>query len=129
MGSKTGGRPSQSLGWCGVGSTRVGIPVGCVLADANRHDCPLLRPTSQKPTRFGSDLPDQITVHLDTGQDFSPTRELSAERGCHAVTGPQGTPLPAGTRWVTEAFIALADAVIIPRRLLAQAWTTHRGGT
>lgn len=66
----------------------------------------------------------------------------------------KGTPLQAGARWVIErtnswhnrgfhklaycterrtrvieAFIALANAVIIVRRLLRTAWTTHRWDT
>ena len=66
----------------------------------------------------------------------------------------KGFPLQAGARWVIErtnswhnrgfkklaicterrgsvidAFIALANAVIITRRLLAEAWTTHRWDT
>lgn len=42
-----------------------GIPLGCVLIGANRHDSPLLRPTLEKLSRFGVDLPGAITVHLD----------------------------------------------------------------
>ena len=76
------------------------------------------------------------------------------ELGCDAVISKQGTPLQAGARWVVErtnswhnrgfknlhvcterrtrlieAFIALANAVIILRRLLRTAWTTHRWDT
>lgn len=131
-----------------------GIPLGCVVAGANRHDSPLLRPTLEKLGRFGFDLPGQITVHLDAGYDSSATRDLLDELGCEAVISPKGTPLQAGIRWVIErtnswhnrgfrklaicterrtrvieAFIALANAVIITRRLLAQAWMTHRWDT
>jgi hypothetical protein len=67
------------------------------------------------------------------------------------VISVKGFPLQAGARWVVErtnswhnrgfrklaictercsrvieAFIALANAVIITRRLIAQAWITHR---
>jgi hypothetical protein len=34
-----------------------GIPLGCVVAPANRHDSPLLRPTLEKLGRSGFDLP------------------------------------------------------------------------
>lgn len=34
-----------------------GIPLGCVVASANRHDSPLLRPTLEKLGRFGSTCP------------------------------------------------------------------------
>lgn len=43
-----------------------GIPVGCVTAGANRHDSPLLRPTLERLSRFGYQLPEQITVHLES---------------------------------------------------------------
>ena len=128
-----------------------GIPLGCVVAPANRHDSPLLRPTLEKLSRFGFWLPEQITVHLDAGYDSKVSRELLEELGCDAVISRKGFPLQAGARWVVErtnswhnrgfkklaicterrtrvidAFIALANAVIITRRLLAEAWTTHR---
>src|SRR5512144_969054 len=53
-----------------------GIPLGCVVAPANRHDSPLLRPTLERLSRFGFDLPDEI--------------------GCGAVISARGTPLQAG---------------------------------
>jgi len=133
----------------------LGIPLGCVVAPANRHDSPLLRPTLEKLARFehhlGVGLPEQITVHLDAGYDSTKTRDLLTELGCQAVISVKGTPLQAGARWVVErtnawhnrgfkklhvcterrtrvieAFIALANAVIIVRRLLRITWTTHR---
>ncbi len=48
-----------------------GIPLGAVVAGANRHDSPLLRPTLERLRRF-DDLPDRITVHLDAGHDSRP---------------------------------------------------------
>ena len=132
-----------------------GIPLGCVIAPANRHDSPLLRPTLAKLARFdeglGVGLPDRITVHLDAGYDSAKTRDLLHELGCGSVISIKGFPLQAGARWVVErtnswhnrgfrrlaictdrhdrvidAFISLANAVIITRRLIAQAWFTHR---
>ena len=132
-----------------------GIPLGCVIAPANRHDSPCLRPTLELLSRFeicfGLGLPDDITVHLDAGYDSAVTRSLLDELGCDGVISVKGFPLQAGRRWVVErtnswhnrgfkklaicterrgrvidAFIALANAVIITRRLLAEAWTTHR---
>ena len=132
-----------------------GIPLGCVVAPANRHDSPLLRPSLEKlarfECRFGVGLPDQITVHLDAGYDSVKTRDLLDELGCEAVISKKGFPLQAGARWVVErtnswhnrgfkklavcterrarvieAFIALANAVIIIRRLIRTAWTSHR---
>ncbi|MFT3874189.1 MAG: IS5 family transposase [Nocardioides sp.] len=132
-----------------------GIPIGCVVAGAHRNDSPLLRPTLERLARFdeglGVGLPEDITVHLDAGYDSGKTRELLEELGCHGVISAKGTPLQADQRWVVErtnswhnrgfkklticaerrarvieAFIALANAVIITRRLLAEAWLTHR---
>ena len=131
-----------------------GIPIGCVVAGANRHDSPLLRPTLDKLGRFGFDLPEAITVHLDAGYDSKKTRSLLEELGCDGVISTKGEPLQAGARWVVErtnswhnrgfkkltlcterrarvveAFIALANAVIIVRRLIRQAWTSYRWDT
>lgn len=131
-----------------------GIPLGCVAAPANRNDSLLLRPTLEKLSRFGFHLPEQITVHLDAGYDSAKTRGLLTELGCDWEISSHGEPLQAGARWVVErtnawhtrgfkkllvcterradvndAFIALANAVIIIRRLIRQAWTTHRWDT
>lgn len=131
-----------------------GIPIGCVIAGANRNDSPLLRPTLEKLGRFGVYLPEQITVHLDAGYDSAKTRELLEILGCDHVISTKGEPLQVGARWVVErtnswhnrgfkkllvcterkesvieAFIALANAVIIVRRLVRQAWTSYRWDT
>jgi transposase len=131
-----------------------GIPLGCVIAGANCHDSPLLAPTLDKLGRFGFDLPERITVHLDAGYDSHKTRDLLDTLGCDYVISKKGEPLQAGARWVVErtnswhtrgfrklqictevrtrviaAFIALAGAIITTRRLIRQAWTTHRWNT
>lgn len=128
-----------------------GIPLGCVVAGANCHDSPLLAPTLERLSRFGFDLPDRITVHLDAGYDSGKTRELLDTLGCQWVISKKGTPLQTGARWVVErtnawhnrgfrklqictevrtrvidAFIALAAAIIITRRLIREAWTRYR---
>ena len=79
-----------------------GIPLGCVAAGANCHDSPLLAPTLEKLGRFGFNLPEQITVHLDAGYDSGKTRDLLATLGCDAVISTRGEPLQAGARWVVE---------------------------
>lgn len=128
-----------------------GIPIGIVIAGAHRNDSPLLAPTLETLSRFGFDLPEKITVHLDAGYDSGKTRDLLTVLGCDHRISLKGFPLQAGARWVIErtnswhnrgfkklatcterrtrvieAFIALANAVIITRRLIAEAWTTHR---
>lgn len=128
-----------------------GIRLGCVATGANRHNSPLLAPTLEKLARFGFDLPEQITVHLDAGYDSRATRDLLDELGCDYVISKKGTPLQTGARWIIErtnswhnrgfhklhictevrtrvidAFIALANAVIITRRLIREAWTRYR---
>lgn len=130
-----------------------GIPLGTVVAAANRHDSPLLRPTMETLSRFGFDLPERITVHLDAGYDSKATRQLLEELGCDGEIAAKGMPAPIQNtkRWVVErtnswhnrgfkklavctekrtrvieAFIGLANAIIVTRRLLREAWTRHR---
>ncbi|MEU9191046.1 IS5 family transposase [Streptomyces sp. NPDC048484] len=131
-----------------------GIPLGRVLAGANRHDSPLLAPTLDRLEDLGP-LPDDITVHLDAGYDSDKTRTLLDERGLHGRIAHKGekAPIQARQRWhverthawqnafhrlarcyerratVIDAFFDLADAIITVRSLIRQAWTTHRWGT
>ena len=79
-----------------------GIPIGCVIAGANRNDSPLLALTLEKLSRFGFHLPAQITVHVDAGYDSSKTRELIEILGCDHVISTKGKPLQAGARWAVE---------------------------
>lgn len=131
-----------------------GIPLGRVLAGANRHDSPLLGPTLDHLDTLGP-LPSDITVHLDAGYDSGKTRALLAERGLHGEIAHKGekAPIQATHRWhvertnawhnafnrlqrcyerrehVINAFFDLADAIITLRRLIRCAWTTHRWDT
>ena len=128
-----------------------GIPLGRVLAPANRHDSPLLAPTLDKLAQIGP-LPDDITVHLDAGYDSQKTRDELAGRSLTGEIAHKGgkAPIQAGQRWqvertnswhngfnrlqrcyerkedVIDAFFDLADAIITVRRLIRQAWTTFR---
>lgn len=139
-------------------SDGTGIPLGCVVAPANRHASVFLRSTLEKLARFETriavGLPQDITVHLDAGFDSIKTRDLLDELGCDTEISSKGFPLQAGRHWVIErtnswhnrgfgkvaicteqrtrvidAFVALANAVIVLRRLLPEAWTTHRWDT
>lgn len=130
-----------------------GIPLGCVVTGANRHDSPFLRPTLEKLGRFELALPEQITVHLDAGYDSTVTRKLLAEFGCEWRIQPKGVGIPINhtRRWVVEpanswysrgfnftlscterravvinSLIALMTAIIVIRRLNREAWTSQR---
>ncbi|MEU6325582.1 IS5 family transposase [Streptomyces sp. NPDC047009] len=128
-----------------------GIPLGRVLAGANRHDSPLLAPTLDLLDDLGP-LPDDITVHLDAGYDSDRTRTELTARGFHGRIAHKGekAPIQASQRWhverthawqnafhrlarcyerratVINAFFDLADTIITVRNLIRRAWTTHR---
>jgi transposase len=128
-----------------------GIPLGRVLAGANRHDSPLLAQTLDLLEGLGP-LPDDVTVHLDAGYDSDKTRALLAERGLHGRIAHKGekAPVQASRRWyverthawqnsfqrlarcyerravVIDAFFDLADTVITVRSVIRRAWMTHR---
>jgi transposase len=127
-----------------------GIPLGRVLAPANRHDSPLLAATLDKLDDIGP-LPGDITVHLDAGYDSQKTRDELAGRGMTGENARKGSkaPIQAGQRWlertnawhnnftrlqrcyerdedVIDAFFDLADAIITVRRLIREAWTLYR---
>jgi len=131
-----------------------GIPLGRVLAGANRHDSPLLAPTLDKLDDLGP-LPDDITVHLDSGYDSDKTRDELTRRGLRAQIAHKGekAPIQASQRWhiertnawhnalnrlqrcyehrehVINALFDLADAIITVRSLIRKAWTLYRWNT
>jgi transposase len=128
-----------------------GIPLGRILAGANRHDSPLLAPTLDLLEGLGP-LPDQVTVHLDAGYDSKKTRTTLAARGLSGRIARKGVkaPIQASRRWhverthawqnaytrlarcheqrttVIDAYFDLADTIITLRSLIRRAWTTHR---
>jgi transposase len=128
-----------------------GIPLGRVLAPANRHDSPLLAPTLDELDGIGP-LPDDITVHLDAGYASQKTRDELASRGMAGEIARKGdkAPIQAGERWhvertnawhnsfnklqrcyerkekVINAFFDLGDAIITVRRLIRESWTLYR---
>ncbi|MEU1238475.1 IS5 family transposase [Micromonospora aurantiaca] len=131
-----------------------GIPLGRVLAGANRHDSPLLEPTLDRLDDLGP-LPDDITVHLDAGYDSAATRTLLHTRELTGDIARKGVkaPVQATQRWhiertnawhnafnrlqrcyerkkdVINAFFDLADAIITVRSLIRQAWILYRWKT
>jgi hypothetical protein len=80
-----------------------GIPLGRVLAGAQRHDSPLLAPTLDLLDDLGP-LPEDITVHLDAGYDSGKTRDTLADRGLSGEIARKGekAPIQAGRRWHVE---------------------------
>jgi hypothetical protein len=76
-----------------------GMPLGRVLAGANRHDSPLLAPTLDRLDELGP-LPEDITVHPDSGYDSGKTRDTLAERGLRGQIAHNGekAPIQAGRR-------------------------------
>jgi transposase len=131
-----------------------GIPLGRVLAPANRHDSVLLASTLDKLDEI-SPLPEEITVHLDAGYDSQKTRAELESRSLHGEIAHKGekAPIQAGKRWpvertnswhnnfnklqrcyerdenVIDAFFDLADTIITLRRLIREAWTLYRWDT
>ena len=128
-----------------------GIPLGRVLAPANRHDSPLLAPTLDKLAQIGP-LPDDITVHLDAGYDSQKTRDELAGRAMTGEIAHKGdkAPIQARQRWhvertnswhngfnrlqrcyerkvdIIDAFFDLADAIITLCSMIRQSWTFYR---
>ena len=90
-----------------------GIPLGRVLAPANRHDSPLLAATLDKLDDIRP-LPGDITVHLDAGYDSQKTRDELASRGMTGKSpiraiSPRSRPGSAGT----------SSRMVQPRSLLS----------
>ncbi|GAA1866458.1 IS5 family transposase [Brevibacterium marinum] len=133
-----------------------GLPIGVVLAGANRHDSPLLRPTVECLSRFGFFLPERIRIDLDSGYDSQVTRNLLSEFGCEWRISPKGAFIEINhtRRWTIErtnswhtrgfrllhvvldrvdrvqhAWASLANAVIVLKRLLQMSWTQCRWTT
>lgn len=133
-----------------------GLPIGVVLAGANRHDSPLLEPSLDTLGRFGFDLPERIQVDLDAGYDSHTTRDLLTRKGCEWKISPKGTYIQINhtRRWMVEranswhtrgfgilqvildrgepvqqAWTCLANAIIVLRRLLKEAWPRFRWPT
>jgi hypothetical protein len=81
----------------------VGIPLAALPAPANRRDDGLLAATLDAIGLLGP-LPQRPTVHLDTGYDYQPCRQVLSERGMAGEIATRGKPAPvqAGKRWPVE---------------------------
>lgn len=80
-----------------------GVPLGIVVAGANRPDSPLLAPTLMALRVWGAD-PAETTVHLDRGYDSGVTRAVLDGLGVAGAIACKGVPAPVqvGKRWVVE---------------------------
>jgi IS5 family transposase len=131
-----------------------GIPLGVVQAPANRNDSPLLASTLDSLADRALP-PGETTVHLDRGYDSGKTRTELDRRGMASCIAKLGKPAPlrATSRWVVERtnawhnafkklawcterrgmvirfYVALANAIIIVRRLVREAWKRYRWDT
>jgi transposase len=128
-----------------------GIPLAVLAAPANHRDDGLLAATLDALGLVGP-LPPHPRVHLDAGYDWTPCRQILAERGMVGQIATRGVPAPiqVGRRWVIERthawgnqygklrwcterrrlvvefWLALANAAIVVGRLLRRAWTHYR---
>lgn len=128
-----------------------GIPLGTIMAPANRHDSPLLGATLDTLKELGK-LPDRAKVHLDRAYDSAATREKLATRFLFGEISQKGKPaaVQAGLRWVVERtnswsnahkklvwctercgrvidfWVAFSDVVIVVRRLIREGWMRYR---
>jgi IS5 family transposase len=154
-GGEKAGRNPVDRGKLGVKRSTIvdakGIPLGAVVAPANRHDSPLLDKTLDVLGELGP-LPEQISVHLDRGYDSRSTREKLQHRNLLAAISEKGKPAPlqATRRWVVERtsswhnahkklvwcterrgriidfWVAFSEVVIIVRRLIRGGWAHYR---
>lgn len=99
-GEKPGGQGKRGVKRSSVVDAR-GIPLGSLIAPANRHDSPLLEATLDTLEPLAQ-LPDRASVHLDRAFDSKVTRRLLEERGLVGVISEKGkrAPLTAGLRWL-----------------------------
>ncbi len=154
-GGEKAGRSPVDRGKGGVKRSTVvdarGIPLGTVVAPANRHDSPLLEATLDALGPLG-ELPDRANVHLDRAYDSAATRRKLADRWLVGEISEKGKPAPlkAGKRWVVERtnswhnahkklvwcteregavidfWVAFSDVVISVRSLIREGWRRYR---
>jgi len=129
-----------------------GLPLGIVSAGANRHDSPLLDPTIENMKQQVGPLPDKPVMHLDSGYDGQPSRDVLTNHDMIGEIAKKGIPSPiqVGKRWVVERthswmnnygklrrctdrdativdfYLHLAAAFVTVRCLIQAARHTHR---
>jgi transposase len=154
-GGEMAGRNPVDRGKRGIKRSMVvdacGIPLGTVIAPANRHDSRLLADTLDTTQRLGP-LPDQASVHLDHAYDSGATRQKLAARRLRPEISEKGKPgaVTATKRWVVERtsswqnahkklvwctekqgrvidfWVAFSEVIVIVRRTIREAWSRYR---
>lgn len=133
-------------------SDATGVPLGIVSAGANRHDSPLLAPTIEDMKHQVGPLPEKPVMHLDSGYDGKPSRDVLTDHDMIGEIAKKGIPSPiqVGKRWVVERthswmnnygklrrctdrdativdfYLHLAAAFVTVRCLIQAARHTHR---
>jgi hypothetical protein len=154
-GGEMAGRSPVDRGKGGIKRSMVvdacGIPLGIVIAPANRHDSLLLDDTLNTLQPLG-ELADRTSVHLDRAYDSDTTRQKLAARGLRAEISEKSKPalITATKRWAVERtsswhnahkklvwcterkgqvidfWVTFSEVIIIVRRLIRKAWTHYR---
>ena len=132
-----------------------GVPLGIVSAGANRHDSPLLDPTIENTKQQVGPLPKKPVMHLDSGYDGKPSRDVLTAHDMVGEIAKKGipTPIQVGKRWVVERthswmnnygklrrctdrdgiivdfYLHLAAAFVTVRALIREARTHYRWDT
>jgi Transposase DDE domain len=71
-----------------------GVPLGIASAGANRHDSRLLDPTLHTARTQVGDLPENVTVHLDSVYNGKPRRTVLDQHRLFGEIAARGVPAP-----------------------------------
>ncbi len=100
-----------------------GIPLGAIIAPANRHDSPLLAPTLDVVLETLGGLPEETSVHLDRGYDSDLTRERLEDRGLLWEISKKSRPAPF---WADQSVGSGEDEFVAQRP--QEACVVYRAG-
>jgi transposase len=157
-GGEVAGRNPTDRGKLGIKRSTLtdagGLPLGVITAPANRHDHPLLAPPST-PSKISARCPKTPACTSTPATTPTPLANCSPSANCAGrspakASPPRSKPPDAGRSNVSHAwhnnfyklarcterrqivadfYIALANTVILIRRLLRRAWTLYRWDT
>lgn len=129
-GEGTGRNPTDrgKLGWkWSLATERWGIPIGWVIAGANRNDSILLEPTLAQVAARGLHL-DIGTVHLDRGYDSDATLERTSALGLTDVICAKKRPrrAPATKTTTTPPTKTKTKTTATTKHSLGMRWPVER---